>query len=677
MPLLRRRYSLRSLTFLAVAAPAVLASRSAAAQSVAGNFALDRYEPTAIGDRFFSVPGGAVDGDLQLRAGLIVDYAKDPLVLHDTCEASSSGLTCNVDGGGSDIGSVVSSQLYGHLGVSFAIADRVLVSASLPIAIVNSGDETSNPRTGSIVTPPDGAALGDLRLGARVQLLGERKGPAELALGADFWLPTGDPEGYTGDPTTRAMPYLALSGQMGMMVYAANLGVMVRETGDFVNVRHGTELRYGVAAGVLLMNDMLQVGPELYGATTADEGVDPFKGRTTNIELLLGGKLRAGDFVVGAAAGPGLTHGVGTPALRVLGMISYSPDAKDSDGDGINDPTDACPTQKGVANDDPKKNGCPADKDGDGFADAQDACPEKPGIADPDPKKNGCPPPGDRDGDTIVDSSDQCPDTPGVADADPARNGCPPDRDGDKIIDPNDACPEVAGVESEDPKKNGCPADKDGDGILDAKDACPEIPGQADADPAKNGCPGDKDGDSIRDDHDACPNEKGSADPDPKQNGCPKLVRVTGSQIVIMQQVQFQTGSDKILPASDALLGEVQGVLKDHAEIKKVRVEGHTDDKGAAALNKTLSEKRAASVMKWLVDHGVDAGRLESKGFGKDKPIADNATEEGRQKNRRVEFHIVDPAPPPGSEPAPLPAPQTPPASGKPAGGKPAGDGLI
>ena len=103
---------------------------------------------------------------------------------------------------------------------------------------------------------------------------------------------------------------------------------------------------------------------------------------------------------------------------------------------------------------------------------------------------------------------------------------------------------------------------------------------------------------------------------------------------------EVPTGSAKILADSDELLTAVAKVITDHTEIKHVRIEGHTDNVGAAAMNKKLSQDRAASVMAWLVKHGVGKDRLMAQGFGMDRPIDDNTTENGRKNNRRVEFHI-------------------------------------
>jgi outer membrane protein OmpA-like peptidoglycan-associated protein len=147
----------------------------------------------------------------------------------------------------------------------------------------------------------------------------------------------------------------------------------------------------------------------------------------------------------------------------------------------------------------------------------------------------------------------------------------------------------------------------------------------------------------VQDPVDACPDQPGAPNPDPKKNGCPGLVSVTGGQIVIVKPVFFATNKDVILKKSFEVLQSVADALKASPQIKKVRVEGHTDDRGKVAYNTELSDRRAKSVMKWLVEHGIEEGRLAAQGFGPAKPIADNKTADGRAKNRRVDFVIVDP----------------------------------
>ncbi|HEX3476491.1 MAG TPA: OmpA family protein [Kofleriaceae bacterium] len=125
----------------------------------------------------------------------------------------------------------------------------------------------------------------------------------------------------------------------------------------------------------------------------------------------------------------------------------------------------------------------------------------------------------------------------------------------------------------------------------------------------------------------------------------PPRVVLTASSVQIGEKVQFATGSAEILAVSHGLLDEVGKVLTDNPQIELIQVEGHTDSTGTAALNRRLSQQRAESVMKYLAGKGVTAGRMQAKGFGPDKPIADNATDDGREKNRRVEFNILKQGP--------------------------------
>lgn len=177
--------------------------------------------------------------------------------------------------------------------------------------------------------------------------------------------------------------------------------------------------------------------------------------------------------------------------------------------------------------------------------------------------------------------------------------------------------------------------DHDRDLVLDWEDRCPDDPGPAELD----GCP-DRDGDAIPDVSDRCPDEKGV----PKADGCPAkdLVVYEEGQVLLFGSVNFDTGKATIQKDSFPVLDEVVGVLKDHPEIKKIRVDGHTDSVGADAMNLDLSRRRAQSVKEYLIDKGIDPKRLDSKGFGETKPVASNDTALGRAKNRRVEFTTLE-----------------------------------
>jgi outer membrane protein OmpA-like peptidoglycan-associated protein len=171
----------------------------------------------------------------------------------------------------------------------------------------------------------------------------------------------------------------------------------------------------------------------------------------------------------------------------------------------------------------------------------------------------------------------------------------------------------------------------------------PDEAGVANEDPKKHGCPPpkDRDGDAITDDVDACPDAAGEANEDPKKHGCP-VARVEQGQIKIREQVQFAYNSAQILKASDFIIEAVTKILQDNPGITKVNIEGHTDSKGGDAFSKQLSQRRATAVMQALVKRGIDKKRLTAKGFGEEKPLDTNDTEEGRANNRRVEFHIVE-----------------------------------
>ena len=121
----------------------------------------------------------------------------------------------------------------------------------------------------------------------------------------------------------------------------------------------------------------------------------------------------------------------------------------------------------------------------------------------------------------------------------------------------------------------------------------------------------------------------------------PQRVEVTKKQIVIKEQIQFETGSSTIRPASYPILDDVVQVLRDYPDFQ-VRVEGHTDNVGNDASNLSLSKARADSVFEYIISKGTDARRLVTEGFGETRPIDTNTSVAGRQNNRRVEFHIVN-----------------------------------
>jgi len=119
-------------------------------------------------------------------------------------------------------------------------------------------------------------------------------------------------------------------------------------------------------------------------------------------------------------------------------------------------------------------------------------------------------------------------------------------------------------------------------------------------------------------------------------------VRLVGDRIEILERVHFDTARASIKSRSHSVLNQVASVMKAHPDIVMLRILGHTDDRGEEDANLRLSQQRAVSVKEYLMTQGIDAQRLSARGYGETHPIADNATESGRQNNRRVEFHIIE-----------------------------------
>jgi outer membrane protein OmpA-like peptidoglycan-associated protein len=300
----------------------------------------------------------------------------------------------------------------------------------------------------------------------------------------------------------------------------------------------------------------------------------------------------------------------------------------DSDGDGVFDYLDGCPdTPAGVQTD---SSGCPLDLDLDGVPDYRDSCLSTP--ADLPVDADGCPL--DTDGDGVPDYLDLCSETPAAAKGTVDAAGCPIDSDGDGLPDYVDKCPNTPPAVATD--STGCPPDEDGDGVPDYLDLCPETPSAAKGKVDTAGCPLDTDGDSIADYVDNCPTIKGVE----SNYGCPE-VELAVRQIFekALTGLEFQLGAAVIEPSSYELLNQIVGVMTENSDYILL-LYGHTDSIGLAEDNMLLSEKRANAVKEYIESKGIASDRVIAKGFGDTQPVASNATEEGRSKNRRVEFIV-------------------------------------
>ena len=576
------------------------------------NFSSQNFRPSPHGDSFFSVESGAIDPSIEVKAGLFLDYEYRPLQLYTPQGKRLSGL----------LDHRLSATVLG----SVTFFDRLSVGLLVPTTLY----ETNDPKTAQVgVHAAEHAAFGDLRIEPKVGILDQAHHYIDLAVLLDLTLPTATRHSYAGDSTVSAGGELDISHRFGAFRLAGNFGFQWRTKQSSFDLQIGPELYYrfggGFDLGRIKRAAPVEIIGEIYGRTSA---ITPFRYGTQNpIEWVIGLKWSPLSWLaLNLGGGRAINAGYGAPAARVFLGAMFTPlqaSAKqgelDSDGDGIPDRLDRCPTEA---------------EDKDGFED-DDGCPDL-----------------DNDKDGIPDKLDKCPNDPEDFDGFQDEDGCPdPDNDKDGIPDTIDKCPndpeDMDGFQDED----GCPdPDNDNDGIPDVKDKCPNLPEDFDGFQDEDGCPDpDNDNDGILDSLDKCPNQPETINGFEDYDGCPdkgpSLVVLTVSGIDIKEKVYFETASDKVLAKSFNLLNQVAAVLKNHAEIQRVRVEGHTDNVGEPGTNLRLSQRRADSVRAYLIAQRVDPTRLVSVGFGESKPIASNGTARGREQNRRVAFLIVRDAP--------------------------------
>ena len=251
----------------------------------------------------------------------------------------------------------------------------------------------------------------------------------------------------------------------------------------------------------------------------------------------------------------------------------------------------------------------------------------------------------DTDGDGILDKHDADPIRPEDFDGFEDEDGAPDfDNDNDGIRDLKDKEPNVAEDKDGFQDEDGAPdPDNDEDGILDVDDRCPNEAEDFDGFEDDDGCPElDNDGDGIKDGEDQCPNAAETVNGYQDEDGCPdekpvpKLKVEKGAKL-ILRGVNFKSGSAELTPDSYATLDSVVAGLKGNPTAE-IEIRGYTDSRGRTSTNQELSQRRAMSVLKFLVDAGVERKRLSAVGYGENDPIASNATADGRAKNRRIEF---------------------------------------
>jgi OOP family OmpA-OmpF porin len=480
-----------------------------------------------------------------------------------------------------DIDNPVQGQLAMYLLVGTQVARRVTAGISLPITwLTLYGDDPAGEGVGRGGIGDVHTALNDLRLDARVRLWETDNRQVTLGAGGALWAPTGSRTGFTGDG--RATGYLYAAGEINFNKFflSGNLGPQFRPARSI-----------GGEEGALY------IGSELRWAFGAYLPMRDGKVR-------LGGELWGTTGVEGV--GPDNRNSffaLRNTTLEWLAQARFVLDPRErfyasggfgtrlSAGYGASDfrilgsigtyltlfDFEGKSPPRKI-NIVPDVDDYDLDTDGDGYPDSIDQCPTLKEDGQPPNPTDGCPAGSDRDGDGIPDSEDQCPDQA-------------EDKDG---VQDQDGCPED---------------DADNDGIPDVQDKCPLEPGPRS---------------SVA-----------------EKNGCPSLTRVgDDGQVTLLQPIEFEFGKAQIKAVSFPILDEVVTLLKARPSMR-LGVYGHTDNKGTAERNLQLSKERAAACLNYLVSKGIARNRLESEGYGLTRPIADNDTDEGRARNRRVEFKIL------------------------------------
>lgn len=487
---------------------------------------------------------------------------------------------------------------------SFGLWDRLELGVAMPFVL----SQTIGPAW-PVLMPgmeaPEGFQLGDLRLTPKVKLVDGGKQFA-LAVAAPVSIPIG--QTFAGYGTVSVEPKIVLDWLPAYYFrLTLNVGGRFRDHTAFDGLKLGEELTWGLG-----MKLSFFLGDQLFSVLTSFAG--SFELPDQDLEdppfEFLGGLEWRGvqDLAVYAAAGAGLTRGYGSPDLRAVFGVRLG---------GYRD----CPY---------------GDEDFDGFEDGDD-------CADLDNDKDG-----------VVDSADLCPNEPELKNGWEDDDGCPDE--------PLTFSTVLDGKENPDLVNR----DSDRDGVPDAFDHCPDLAEDMDGYEDGDGCPeADNDNDGVLDVADRCPTTAEVMNGFEDQDGCPDSpkgpVRVDdlNRQITITDLIYFDTGKATIQPRSFPLLDAIAALLEARKDITRLRIEGHTDNVGSAALNKRLSSDRAASVATYLVGKGIAESRLETRGVGMEEPIADNKTAAGRATNRRVEFEIVEYAET-GAPPTPVPVDEIP-----------------
>lgn len=652
---MRTQRALYLLSALSVTGLSLISSTSHAQETRSpqeGEFSVQRFEPAPGPRNYLSVEGARIDGQWAFSAGLMFNYARSPFVVR-SCRSATNCDDPNIQVP-EDV-QVIKDLFTFDVLASITPMPRLQIGLRVPLAYA-SGDGIDINDGSPLTEGMTALGVGDPTLEVKGRLWGGPKDAYVIGAALDASAPLAhnltSEEGsykYLGNSSPVVVGLRGIfDGESGPFSFGLNIRGVYRGEAHLGSTTVGPiEFRYGGGIG-FRPSPIFRILAEGYGSTqfSTQNGTN-----TLEVDGAIQIQPLDSGLIFTAGGGAGVIEGVGVPQYRALAGIMFVSEVGDKDGDKINDKNDTCPTVAEDFDQFEDDDGCPEDdNDQDRVSDTDDKCPLQAEVINGLKDDDGCPdevPDQDRDG--IADAEDKCPAEAGKMRA-KEFYGCP-DKDQDGVADKADKCPDQAEDTDGFEDTDGCPdPDNDKDGIPDDGDECIDVPEIKNGFKDEDGCPDevpDSDKDGIPDNKDKCPkvpeNLNGIEDDDGCPDKGPTLVQITEGEIKILQRVEFGTGSDKITGAvSFAVLDAVTSVLRLRQELTLVEVAGHTDNVGAQKQNVDLSQKRAEAVVNYLVTKGgIERSRLQAKGYGPEKPVADNNTNAGRQKNRRVEFVIL------------------------------------
>lgn len=597
------------------------------------------FRPAVDSKGFMYVNGSDILGANDISFGLVLDYGRNIMRTNgdrENCGGAGEPACPNgaPESSGPGVPALVKNSFQGTFGFNYGIANLAVVGITVPV-ILMAGDEANEiGEDGNLYSTEklDAQKISTVGLHGKFRLTRVDKGPG-LALLLQGGVPVGDaPRDLGADPGVWYWPRVLFENRFGStgrfkvgidVGYRGHTGKNPKFQRDLAGrdqlaegeFEYGNLGTFGLGLSFRAL-DALDLVAETYGSYLVS-GKNDTKQKLSQ-EVIGGIKLfvERNSYLMMGGGGRAWSTGYEAADLRLILGFVFEPSIGDRDGDGYKDDVDQCP-------DDPE--------DFDGFKD-EDGCPEP-----------------DNDNDGILDVDDRCPNTPEDRDGDEDDDGCPEgqdgDRDGDGILDSHDKCPDDPEDRDGFQDKDGCPEpDNDKDGILDKDDSCPLDPEDRDNFEDKDGCPDpDNDKDQIPDKKDKCPNDPETYNGFQDKDGCPDKgkVIIEGSDIIILEKVQFETNSAKIRPESNSILDAVASTLKGHPEFQVVEISGHADERSSDAYNLKLTKDRAASVVDALVTRGIGRKRLLSQGYGEYCPLDNGHNNAAWDKNRRVEFKVV------------------------------------